>query len=232
MNISALQNEHNGIFVIKSFGTNISTIRNRYNGIFVWFSEKTSMMNVSAVKNRKGGVDISTSTNTSINHTYTYRYGTIACTTIRTVYHTTGNIFVYKSRDTHILNSVVCGIEMTNAANIYITNTSSFLSAYNTKNIIVNDTIFNNMDAPSTVSNTSEPTSLPAVITLYGSTLTITDCTFTGNKMSSIKAFNSNLTLSGKVLFHNNIALSGTALLFAKNDHRFQQYSIPKQSCH
>ena len=67
------------------------------------------------------------------------------------------------------------------------------------------------------VSSTSEPTSLPAVIKFYGSTLTITDCTFTGNKISSIKAISSNVTVSGKILFHNNTASSGTGLIFAKN---------------
>ena len=218
MNISALQNAGNGILVMKSSGTNminVSTIRNQCSGIFIWESEKTSMMNVSAVKNRKKGIIITSSYNTNINHTYTYHYGMIACTKI--VYQTTGNIYVYNSRDTHILNSVVCIMEIRNAKNINITNASSPITAYSTINIFMSDSIFHNMDVQSTVSSTSEPTSLPAVITVYESTLTITNCTFTGNRISSIKAFSSNLTLSGKVLFHNNIALSGTALIFAKN---------------
>ena len=65
-------------------------------------------------------------------------------------------------------------------------------------------------------SSTSEPINLPAVITLYDSTLTIIDCTFTRNKFSSIKTINSNVTMSGKILFINNRASLGTILISAK----------------
>ena len=130
--------------------------------------------------------------------------------------NTSSLITAYNTQNIYITNTSSL-ITAYNTQNIYITNTSSLITALNTQNITVNDTIFNNMDAPSTVSNTSELTSLPAVITLYDSTLKITDCTFTGNKMSSIKTYSSNVTLSGKILFHNNIALSGTALIFAEN---------------
>ena len=136
------------------------------------------------------------------------------------VYHNTGNkIYLRNNTDTHVLHSVLSehsDIEIINARNTYITNTTSFITAYNTTNIVLNETIFPNMDAPSTASSTSEPTSLPAVITLYGSTLTITNCTFTRNNISSIKAIGSNITMSGQVLFHNNTASSGTGLILAK----------------
>ena len=54
-------------------------------------------------------------------------------------------------------------------------------------------------------------------IILYSSTLNIADCTFTRNNISSIKTIGSNVTMFGKVLFHNNTASSGTCLIFAKN---------------
>ena len=126
-------------------------------------------------------------------------------------------MYIIQSTDTHILNSVFSDIEMRNTANTYITNTTSLITAYNTINIILNDTLFSNMDAPSTASSTSEPTSLPAVISLYSSTLNITDCNFTRNSISSIKTIGSNITMSGQVLFHNNTASSGTGLISAKN---------------
>ena len=136
-------------------------------------------------------------------------------------YHNTGNtMYVIKSTDTHILNSVLSEhseIELKNTANTYITNTTSLITAYNTTNIALNGTLFSDMDAPSTASSTSEPTSLPAVISLYSSTLNITDCAFTRNRISSIKTIGSNVTLSGEVLFHNNIASLGTVLISAKN---------------
>ena len=125
-----------------------------------------------------------------------------------------------ESTNTYILNSVLSehsDIEMRNTANTFITNTTSLITAYNTTNIVLNASLFSNMDAPSTASSTSEPTSLPAVISLYSSTLNITDCTFTRNKISSIKTIGSNITMSGNVLFHNNTASLGTVLISAKN---------------
>ena len=94
--------------------------------------------------------------------------------------HTVGfvGIFLYDCTDTNMMNvSAVhnqhSGIAMINTANTYITNTTSLIEAYNTINIVLNDTSFSNMDAPSTTSHTSEPTDLPAVITLYNSALII-----------------------------------------------------------
>ena len=227
MNVSAGNNGYNGIILYYSTDTsmmNVSTGNNGYSGIVLYYSTDTSMMNVSAVHNQEGGVLIYGCSNTSLYHTYIYhnKDGTYitGCTTTHIVYHNTGNkIYLQDNRDTHILMSVLndsCDIEMINTGNTYITNTTSFITAYNTTNIVLSETIFTNMDAPSTAGSTSEPTNLPAVITLYGSTLTITNCTFTRNDISSIKAIGSNVTLSGKVLFHNNTASSGTGLIFAK----------------
>ena len=218
MNVFAENNEQLGIYIYNSTNTsmmNVSAANNKYSGIVLWYSTNTSMMNVSAAHDG----------NTSLYHTYTYHNNKvglyiIGCTTTRIVYHNIGNkIYLRNNTDTHILHSVLSehgDIEMINTGNTYIANTTSFITAYNTKNIVLTNNIFHNMDVPSTAGSSSEPTSLPAVITLYGSTLTITDCTFTRNDISSIKAIGSNVTMSGQVLFHNNTASSGTGLIFAK----------------
>ena len=241
MNVSAAHNEQNGIVLYYSTDTimmNVSAARNEQNGIYLYYSTDTSMMNVSAANNEYFGILLWYSTNTSLMnvsaahdgntslyHTYTYHnmyegLYVIGCTTMRIVYHNIGNrIYLRNNTDTHILHSVLSehsDIEMINTGNTYITNTTSFITAYNTTNIVLSETVFTNMDFPSTAGSTSEPTSLPAVITLYGSTLTITDCTFTRNDISSIKAIGSNVTMSGQVLFHNNTASSGSGLIFAK----------------
>ena len=242
MNVSAAHNEHNGIYLHCSTNTsmmNVSAAHNEYGGIGLDYSTNTSMMNVSAAHNEQTGIYLHYSTdtsmmnvsaahngNTSLYHThYTYhnRYEglyIIGCTTTHIVYHNIGNrIYLRNNTDTHLLHSVLneySEIEMINTINTYITNTTSLITAYNTTNIVLSETVFPNMDVPSTASSTSEPTSLPAVITLYGSTLTITNCTFTRNNISSIKAIGSNVTISGQVLFHDNTASSGTGLIFAK----------------
>ena len=228
MNVSAVHNEDVGIWLYHSTHTsmmNVSAAHNGNEGIVLYYSNDTSMMNVYAVHNENNAIRMVSCINTSLYYSYTYhnRDGIYIaeCRTTHILYHNTENtMHIIKSTDTYILNSVFSehsDIEMRNTANTYITNTTSLITAYNTKNIVLNDTLFSNMDAPSTASSTSEPTSLPAIITLYNSTLIIRDCNFTRNNISSIKTIGSNVTLSGKVLFHNNTASLGTVLISAKN---------------
>ena len=220
MNVSAAHNEDVGIVLNHSTNTsmmNVSAAHNEDVGIVLNHSTNTSMMNVSAAYNQNNAIRMSSCINTSLYYLYTYNNGDgiyiTGCTTTHILYLNTGNtMYIIKSTDTYILNSVISeysDIEMRNTANTYITNTTSLITAYNTTNIVLNDTLFSNMDAPSTASSTSEPTSLPAVISLYSSALNITDCSFTRNIISSIKTIGSNVTMSGKVLFHNNTASLG-----------------------
>ena len=225
MNVSAVHNGDVGIWL--SYSTdismmNVSASHNEKDGIVLDHSNDTNMMNVSAAHNEINAIGMIDCINTSLYYSYTYHNGDgiyiTECRTTHILYHITENpMHIIKSTDTDILNSVLSDIEMRNTANTYITNTTSLITAYNTKNIVLNDTLFSNMDAPSTASSTSEPTSLPAVISLYSSTLNIADCIFTRNSISSIKTIGSNITMSGKVLFHNNTASLGTVLISAKN---------------
>ena len=228
MNVSAAHNGWEGIVLYDSTDTsmvNVSAAHNVDVGIWLFYPTNTSMMNVSAVHNQNNAIIVIGGINTSLYYSYTYHNGDgiyIADSrTTHILYHYTENtMYIIQSTDTYILNSVLSehsDIEMRNTANTYITNTTSLITAYNTTNIVLNATLFSNMDAPSTASSTSEPTSLPAVISLYSSTLNITDCAFTRNKISSIKTIGSNVTMSGKVLFHNNTASLGTVLISAKN---------------
>ena len=228
MIVSAAHNGMIGIILDQCNDTsmmNVSVVHNEDCGIWLLIVTHTSMMNVSAAHNRNNAIKISSCINTSLYYSYTYHNGDgMYIADSRTTYiqyHNTGNtMYVIRSTDTHILNSVLSEhseIELKNTANTYITNTTSLITAYNTTNIVLNDTLFSDMDAPSTASSISEPTSQPAVISLYSSTLNITDCTFTRNKISSIKTIGSNITMSCEVLFHNNTATLGTVLISAKN---------------
>ena len=230
MNVSAAHNEHDGIHLDHSTDTsmvNVSAVHNEVYGILLVRATNTSMMNVSAAHNQNRAIMMSACVNTSLYYSYTYHnHGNgiyiDECRTTHILYYNTKKTMhnvIINSTDTYILNSVLSehsDIEMRNTAKTYITNTTSLITAYNTINIVLNDTLFSDMDAPSTASSTSEPTSLPAVISLYNSTLNITDCTFTRNKISSIKTIGSNITMSGEVLFHNNTASLGTVLISAK----------------
>ena len=224
---------HNGLSLYYSTNTNITNVSaapNGNHGIRLYNSTDTNMTNVSAVHNRHNGIRLYYSTNTSISAAHNggrvgiflYNSTGTSMTNVSATHSGIVGIFLYDCTDTNMMNvSAVnnqrSGIAMINTANTYITNTTSLMEAYNTINIVLNDTTFTNMDALSTAGDTSEPTNLSAVITLYNSTLIIRDSRFIGNSISSIKAIRSNVTMSGKVLFHNNTASSGTCLIFAKN---------------
>ena len=228
MNVSAAHNGWGGIMLHHSTDTsmmNVSAVHNGDYGILLIRATNTSMMNVSAAHNQNNAIKTIECINTSLYYSYTYNnrdgiYIDNSRTTHILYLNTENTMYIRTSTDTHILNSVLSEhseIELKNTANTYITNTTSLITAYNTTNIVLTYTRFSNMDAPSTASSTSAPTSLPAVISLYSSTLNITDCAFTRNKISSIKTIGSNVTMSGEVLFHNNTAFLGTVLISTKN---------------
>ena len=207
MNVSAAHNENDGISVYSSTNTtimNVSTALNKHDGISLHYSTNTTIMNVSTALNKHDGISLYYSTDTSMTH-------------VSVAFNDYDGIHSHHSTDTYILKLVLNEYGHIITRNTYIANTASLITVYDSTNIVLNGTLFTNMNVPSLASTTSVPTSLPAVITLYGSTLTITDCRFTRNKISSIKAISSNVTMSGKVLFHNNTASLGTALISAKN---------------
>ena len=232
MNVSIAHNKYNGMKSNYSNYinmTNMSAAYNEYNGIWLYYCTYTVLVNASAANNKYSGIVLHYSTNTSMmNVTAAYNeydgiflyYSVLTSMMNVSVGHNEAvGVSLEQSTNTYILKTVVNEnghIEILNTANTYITNTTSLITAYNATNIVLNDSSFINMDFPSTASSTSEPINLPAVITLYDSTLTIIDCTFTRNKFSSIKTINSNVTMSGKILFINNTASSGTVLISAK----------------
>ena len=84
------------------------------------------------------------------------------------------------------------------------------------KNTLIYNTSFTDITAQST-SSTEDPTSLPAVIVLYQSTLLVSGCNFTRNHISAIGAYASNITVSGDLMFSNNIAFTGTAFILIQD---------------
>ena len=234
-NISAAHNGKTGIILsdsTKTSMTNVSAAYNRYYGLSLRYSTDISMTNVCAAHNGNDGIHLLYCTDTnmmnvSAAHNVEYGISLYYCTDtsmmiVSAAHNGDYGILLYYATDTNMrevsaAHNQASDIAMMATTNTYMTNTTSLITAYNTTNIVLNDTSFSNMDAPSTASSTSEPTSLPAVITLYNSILIIRDCNFTKNKISSIKTISSNVTMSGKVVFNNNTASSGTVLIFAKN---------------
>ena len=89
-----------------------------------------------------------------------------------------------------------------------------FIAIVDSQYISIYDTIITvNMSAVSS----GELIYQPAVITLQNSILNLSRCTFTGNRITGIKASASSITLSGNLTFSNNSAYTGSAFILIDN---------------
>ena len=118
-------------------------------------------------------------------------------------------IYLYKTKWTYITRFT--------AINRYsISNYTEFkiIAITDSQYISIYDTIITvNMS----VVSSGELISQPAVITLQNSILNLSRCTFTGNRITGIKASASNITLSGNLTFFNNSAYTGSAFILVDN---------------
>ena len=106
-------------------------------------------------------------------------------------------------------------IRMINISATYIG--SLGLSLMNCRaSIILEYSVFLNISSSSTLRGRNTNL-LPAVISVCNSFLTIKNCNFTTNSISSVQAVGSTIRVFGKVIFSNNSALSGTAFIFETN---------------
>ena len=118
--------------------------------------------------------------------------------------------------NTIVAHNRVTATSIYNSTVIVITNMTSTVTFFNSKRMVIHNSVFNNFNSESSYSSTA-PTDLPAVIVLYYTTLQISECTFAANDISSVKAFSSNISISGTIRFSNNKALAGTAFVLAKD---------------
>ena len=194
--------------------TNISVTNNHLSGMYVVLCSNIYMTNVSA-------------TNNQINGMYLFSCSNINMTNISTVNNRLNGMSL------ELCNSaIIIGISVINSNRMYLescinTNTQdtctdaevpySEILLRNDDNIRLEDCVFSDIVALSTPNIDTEPHTVPAVIELNNSTLIISNCNFTGNNISSIKAIGSKIAVEGKITFSDNRALSGAALHFASS---------------
>ena len=118
-------------------------------------------------------------------------------------------IYLYKSNWTYITRfTAINRYSISNYTEI------NFIAITDSQYISIYDTIITvNMS----VVSSGELISQPAVIILWNSTLNLSRCTFTGNRITGIKAITSNITLSGNLTFSNNSAYTGSAFILVDN---------------
>ena len=190
INTNAAHNQYPGIVLQQCKDTSIVNIFAAYNenhGIQLLHCKDTCMINISAANNEYLGIVVSNCTNTSMKDVSVANSGQ-------------NGLFLDQCTDTRMINI----------------NGNRGLSLLDcTASTILEDSIFLNIFTPGTSSGT-DPSTLPAVITLYNSFLTIKNCNFTRNSVSSVNAVDSTIRVIGKAIFSDNIALSGTAFIFER----------------
>ena len=82
--------------------------------------------------------------------------------------------------------------------------------------ILLEDSVFSGLMSDLQQVTTNVP-DLPAIIAVQETTLTLKNCKFTNNTITSLSVTRSNITLDENILFENNSAISGTALIFSRS---------------
>ena len=241
-NVTASHNKHGGMYTINcsnfhvysssftnntitygiwmSVGHNIvinnTTIEYNAVGIYFYYINTVQIINTIASNNGYYGISLWDSTNINISNT--------------TLSHNDGDgLVIYYSSSIHIDGITITdnqnyGIHLYKAKWTYITRVTAlykysiskypFIIIQDSQYISIYDTIITvNMS----VVSSGELISQAAVISLWRSTLNLSRCTLTGNRITGIKASASNITLSGNLTFSNNSAYTGSAFILVDN---------------
>ena len=194
MNISAINNQWHGMIFYSCKNTitiSISTIDNHYIGMFFYSCENTRMTNVFAINNTSEGIAYWNCTNTIL-------------TDINAAYNQKGGIVI----ETHFQNIVLRNISVNHNGDNQITFSSS-------DNIQLEYSTFSDIIALPTLNIATN--TVPAVIQLYKCALITSNCIFTRNNITSIKAIGSKIIPKGEIIFSDNCALLGAALHFVSS---------------
>ena len=216
MNISAINNQDDGMHIHLCENTtmmNISAINNQEDGMLLHSCENTTMMNISAINNQDDGMLFYSCENTRMTNVYAinntnegitnWNCTNTILTDINATYNQNSGIVI----ENHFQNIVLRNISVNHNGANQIT----FLSS---DNIQLEYSTFSDIIALPIGTNTH---TVPAVIELYDCTLIMSNCIFIRNNITSIRAIGSKIIPEGEIIFSDNRALSGAALLFVSS---------------
>ena len=226
-NMTATHNTGYGMYLLNMSNTYISstnTVHNGEYGMELSSMKNTHIANTTTAYNGGNGMYLSTMNNTHITKT--------------TVAHNDWDgVRLSNMSNTHITNMTSThnngvGMYLSAINNTHMTETTAthngrYISTrigvfdgqviiMSSSSMLIYNTSFTDVSAQST-SSTEDPTSLPAVIVVYQSTLHVSGCAFTRNIISAIVAYASNITVSSDLTFSNNRALAGTAFILVQD---------------
>ena len=211
--------------------TNIVAINNTDRGIVMIEMENTHIINATASGNSYG-IELNVTKNTNlrsihvthntIEGVYLFRVDNSNIRAL-TASHNQGNgIDIILSQNISIIDaSILDNVGSALLSKPFSLQFGSFfqlnvqMSVWSSTEILIQNSSFVDINPPSSVSTTG-PSTLPAIIALFQSTLEIRDCSFNQNHLSAVRAHKSNITLSGNVVFSNNTAVSGTAFILVE----------------
>ena len=189
--------------------TDVIATHNSGYGVVLNESDNICIRNLSLMYNLVNGMMLNATSNSNI-------------TTLIASYNK-GNAFsVHLSRNIHIINASI----QNNYGSLIFSEKYSLkfgyffqlniqISIWSSTETIIQNSSFIGINPPSSV-GTTNPSTLPAIIAVYQSTLEISGCSFKQNHISAVRAHESNVTLSGNVVFSNNTAVSGTAFILVQ----------------
>ena len=211
--------------------TNITAMNNDAYGIIIEYMKIAHIINVTAASN-KNGILLNVTTNTiitSVSVTYNILEGMTLLaandsnvTALTASYNEGNGLSLTLSHHTNIIASRVLGnkgkIVLVKPYSLefgYFFQLDAQISIMSSTETVIQNSSFVGINLPYSV-DTTNPSLQPAIIALYQSTLEISECSFKQNHISAVRAHESNITLSGNVVFSNNTAVSGTAFILVQ----------------
>ena len=192
--IYTTDNQRNGIYLEScqsTIMTNIYARNNQWDGLYLEKCSNTTLTVINASSNQRSGIDLPLCTNISMAN-------------------------ISANNQTRGMN-----LELSNDINITnVSTTNNHVNGINLdscNNIRLENCVFSDIVSLSTLSIATELNTVPAIIELNNSTLIMSYCIFTGNNITSIKAIGSKIIPEGEIVFSDNRALLGAALLFASS---------------
>ena len=211
--ISVANNTWSGMHLESCINTdmkNIKATNNHIHGLYVHSCKHVRMMMMYIQKNQDIGMYFlscknTTTMNTSVTHNQNRGIITDMCTNtvladVTVMYSQNGGILIKND----CVNISLRNISVHHNGNAQIT--FSQLSSQ------LEDSVFSDVVALSTLA--TDPRTTPTLIELNNSTLTLSNCIFSRNDITPIRAINSTIIVQGEITFSDNHALSGAALLF------------------
>ena len=229
---SLVTNTSDGIVIFNGHDITINNITSMYNtyGVLLLESSAVQTVNSNASNNLITGVHVrstgeshivnTTLSNNGLHGLYMEMSHSILLESITAADNVFNGVYLYNTSGINLtlftaVNNFVCAPYWSNAQ-VFIS-TSKYISIY--------DTVVT-VDESRSAGSSGELSIQPAVVAIYHSTLNLTRCIFTGNKITAIKAVASNITLTGKLTFSNNTAFTGTAFILLEDS-----ILIPAENC-